>query len=81
MEKDYSENKNRNFNSWNLDFSYSWWFAPGSEFTVLYRNYGIQQDNSIEKNIKNNFNSILNSDLTSIFSVSLRYFLDYTKLK
>jgi hypothetical protein len=21
---------NRNFNSWNLDLSYSWWFAPGS---------------------------------------------------
>lgn len=77
----YLENQDLNFNSWNFDLSYSWWFAPGSEFTVLYRNYGIQQDNSIEKNIKNNFNSILNSDLTSIFSVSLRYFLDYTKLK
>jgi hypothetical protein len=77
----YLENQDLNFNSWNFDLSYSWWFAPGSEFTVLYRNYGIQQENSIEKNIKNNFNSILNSDLTSIFSVSLRYFLDYTKLK
>jgi hypothetical protein len=21
-------NRNRNFNSWNLDLSYSWWFAP-----------------------------------------------------
>jgi hypothetical protein len=24
-------NRNRNFNSWNLDLSYSWWFAPASE--------------------------------------------------
>jgi hypothetical protein len=24
----YLLNRNRNFNSWNLDLSYSWWFAP-----------------------------------------------------
>jgi hypothetical protein len=35
----YTLNRNRNFNSWNFDLSYSWWFAPGSEMSVLYRNY------------------------------------------
>jgi hypothetical protein len=25
----YLLNRNRNFNSWNLDLSYSWWFCTG----------------------------------------------------
>jgi hypothetical protein len=77
----YLINKDRNYNSWNFDLSYSWWFAPGSEFTVLYRNYGIERTNTVEKNIKTNLKNVLNSDLTDIFSVSLRYFIDYNKLK
>ncbi len=77
----YSENQDLNVNSWNFDLSYSWWFAPGSEFKVLYRNYGVQELNSIEKSIKTNFKNVFDSDLTSILSVSLRYFIDYNKLK
>ncbi len=77
----YAVNQDLNYNSWNFDLSYSWWFAPGSELRVLYRNYGIEQTDSVEKKLKTNFNNILNSDLTNIFSISLRYFLDYNKLK
>ena len=39
----YAQNKDRNFNSWNFDLSYSWWFAPGSEISILYRNYGLER--------------------------------------
>lgn len=77
----YAVNQDLNYNSWNFDLSYSWWFAPGSEIRILYRNYGISKNDSVEKNIKTNFNNIMNSDLTDIFSISLRYFIDYNKLK
>lgn len=77
----YPINQDLNFNSWNFDLSYSWWFAPGSEFTVLYRNYGIDETYSVEKNYKTNLRNVFNADLTTIFSVSLRYFIDYNKLK
>lgn len=77
----YAVNQNLNVNSWNFDLSYSWWFVPGSEFKVLYRNYGVQQLDSIEKNIKTNFRNVFDSNLTSIFSISLRYFIDYNKIK
>jgi hypothetical protein len=77
----YSVNQDLNVNSWNFDLSYSWWFAPGSEFTVLYRNYGIDERYTAEKNIKTNLKNVFNSDLTDIISVSLRYFIDYNKLK
>ncbi|PKB16070.1 DUF5916 domain-containing protein [Flavobacterium sp. 5] len=77
----YNLNKNKNFNSWNLDLSYSWWFAPGSEMIILYRNYGLEQTNQVEKNLSNNLSNIFNSNLTNIFSISLRYYIDYNVIK
>ncbi|NDP25908.1 MAG: carbohydrate binding family 9 domain-containing protein [Flavobacterium sp.] len=77
----YSKNKNRNFNSWNLDFSYSWWFAPGSEISVLYRNYALESTNLVQKNMSTNLSNVFDTNLTNIFSVSLRYYIDYNSLK
>ncbi len=78
---DYTLNKDRNFKSWNFDLSYSWWFAPGSELSILYRNYALENTNKVEKNLKTNLKDIFNSNLTNIVSVSFRYFIDYNLLK
>lgn len=77
----YSANKDRNFNSWNFDLSYSWWFAPGSEISFLYRNYALERARTVEKNLNTNFKSVFNGNLTNIVSVSLRYFIDYNVVK
>nr|WP_315149611.1 DUF5916 domain-containing protein [uncultured Flavobacterium sp.] len=77
----YAENKNRNFNSWNFDLSYSWWFAPASEISILYRNYAIDSSNVVEKNIQSNLDNVFDSNLTSIFSISLRYYIDYNSFR
>jgi len=77
----YNLNKNRNFNSWNMDFSYSWWFAPGSQLSLLYRNYSQEETNTVERNLNRNINSIFNANMTNIFSISLRYFIDYNSVK
>jgi hypothetical protein len=77
----YNSNKNRNFNSWNFDLSYSWWFAPGSQLSVLYRNYAQEDTNMVEKRLNKNISSIFNSNMTTIFSISLRYFIDYNAVK
>ncbi len=78
---EYSANKDRNFNSWNFDLSYSWWFAPGSEISFLYRNYSLERASSVEKNLNTNFKSVFNGNLTNVVSVSLRYFIDYNVVK
>ncbi|MDP5076738.1 MAG: DUF5916 domain-containing protein, partial [Nonlabens sp.] len=48
-DSDYVPDENRspdaNFNIWNLDLSYRWRFAPGSEATLLYRNNIFNRDN------------------------------------
>ena len=77
----YSLNKNRNFNSWNFDLSYSWWFAPGSELSILYRNYALERSNSVEKSLSTNLKNVFNSNMTNIFSISVRYFIDYNVVK
>lgn len=77
----YSLNKNRNFNSWNFDLSYSWWIAPGSELSILYRNYATNSTREVEKNLGNNLKNVFADNLTNIFSISLRYFIDYNAVK
>jgi hypothetical protein len=77
----YTLNKNRNFNSWNFDLSYSWWFAPGSEIFILYRNYGLERTNQVEKDLSTNLKNIFDSNLTNVFSISIRYYIDYNVVK
>jgi hypothetical protein len=79
---DFTGNLNQNFNTWNLDFSYSWWFAPGSQVSVMYRNssslFSREFDRTFNTNLKN---AIDNNNLNHIFSISVRYFIDYNSLK
>jgi len=77
----YNENKNSNFNTWNLDLSYSWWFAPGSQATILYRNNAFNYDRTIDKSYSNNFNNLFTDNLNHAFSISIRYFIDYNQAK
>jgi hypothetical protein len=77
----YNLNKNRNYNSWNLDLSYSWWFAPGSQIYILYRNYGLEDTRQVEKVLPNNLKNIFESNLTNVFSISVRYYIDYNVVK
>jgi hypothetical protein len=73
---------NENFNSWNMDLSFSWWFAPASQISFLYRNNAIDYRNiDIEKKLGNNLHNLFNNNLDDIFSISLRYFIDYNSLK
>lgn len=78
----YSKNKNSNFNSWNVDLSYSWWFAPGSQVSVLYRNNAANFDREINKDFGKNVTNLLNNDaLSHVFSISIKYFIDFNSIK
>lgn len=77
----YTQNRNSDFNTWNLDLSYSWWFAPGSQITVLYRNNSDYFTRELTRDIQTNFNNLFGDNLTHVFSVSIRYFIDYNQAK
>ena len=77
----YNTNKNSNFNTWNLDLSYSWWFAPGSQATILYRNNASDFNRVINKSYGNNLGNVFADNLNHAFSISIRYFIDYNQAK
>jgi hypothetical protein len=77
----YSGNRNSNFSTWNLDLSYSWWFAPGSQMSILYRNNAGTFDREINKNFGSNFSNLFQDNLNHVLSVSVRYFIDYNQAK
>lgn len=84
LNSSYSTNHDENFNTWNLDLSYSWWFAPGSQISVLYRNNALIDDSGsiVDKDFGSNINNLVNNkNLDHIFSISIRYFIDYNSLK
>nr|WP_314864547.1 DUF5916 domain-containing protein [uncultured Flavobacterium sp.] len=78
----YTENSNSNFNAWNLDVSYSWWFAPGSQVSILYRNNAALFENEFKSDLGSNFQKVIDqNNLNHVFSISVRYFIDYNSLK
>ncbi|SEF69439.1 DUF5916 domain-containing protein [Flavobacterium urumqiense] len=78
----YTQNKNSSFFSWNGDISYSWWFAPGSEISILYRNNAANFQREIDKDFGKKVTTLLTNDqLKHVFSISLRYFIDYNEVK
>ena len=79
----YSTNQDRYYNSWNLDLSYSWWFAPGSQISVLYRNSSTYYpDADFSQNYGENFKNVFRPEnLNNVLSISIRYFIDYNRAK
>ncbi|HEU4496369.1 MAG TPA: DUF5916 domain-containing protein, partial [Flavobacterium sp.] len=47
----FSQNRDSNFSTWNLDLTYSWWFAPGSQIAALYRNNALDYRTEIDKSL------------------------------
>jgi len=74
----YTANQNSNFNTWNFDLSYNYWIAPGSQISMLYRNNTAIFENEFGRTFSNVVN---NDNLNHIFSISIRYFIDYNSLK
>ena len=75
-------NQDQDFSTWNLDLTYSWWFAPGSQISILYRNNSLNYSDIIKKDYGNNVKNLLNDQqLNHIFSVSIKYYIDYNSLK
>jgi len=80
--ENYNTNKDSSFYSWNFDLSYSWWFAPGSQVSILYRNNAADFNRTINKDFEKNVTNLLNNEaLNHTFSISVKYFIDYNSIK
>ncbi len=83
-EVDYSilnKNPNTNFNIWNLDLNFEWWFSPGSNIVLLYRNQIFNRDNQSALNYYKSIKNLFEIPLEHQFSLRLNYLIDYNKLR
>ena len=77
----YTEDHNINYNVWNLDLSYAWEFAPGSQLVALYRNSFFNVDDQSHLNFKENLDNLFDQPILHNFSVKFIYYLDYNKMR
>ena len=74
-------NPNTNFNIWNLDLNFEWWFAPGSNMVLLYRNQIFNRDNQSGINYYNSLKNLFETPTEHQLSLRLNYLIDYNKIK
>lgn len=72
---------NVNFNAFNIDFVYTWFFAPGSELNVVWKNSIYQAGSQLPENYIDNLDELFNSPVGNNFSIKVLYYLDYLYLK
>lgn len=77
----YNENSDATYNSWNVDLRFSWWFAPGSQLTLLYRNAMDSYVGDSRVNFSNNFKNLFDEPQLNSLSLRVSYYLDYNRIK
>ncbi len=77
----FTENPDINFNIWNLDLSYIWEFAPGSQLSLLYRNVISNSDQLAQLDYKTNIDRLFAQPKTHSFIMKLTYYIDYNEVK
>jgi hypothetical protein len=70
-----------NFNIWNLDLSYRWRFAPGSEASLLYRNSIFNFDNQGDIAFQDSLDELFTQPSRHNISLRVTYFLDFNDAK
>ncbi len=77
----YNQNKDVNFNAFNVDMVYSWWFAPGSEISLVWKNAILQQEDQVTPHYFDNFSHTISSPQNNTLSLKVLYYLDYLTLR
>jgi hypothetical protein len=72
----YHVNQDLNYNLFNIDMTYVWNFAPGSQLSVVWKNAINTVTNAITKDFFGNLHTTIESPASNSFSIRLLYYLD-----
>ncbi|MFC2135740.1 DUF5916 domain-containing protein [Bacteroidota bacterium] len=76
----YSNNHDVNYNAFNIDMSFIWNFAPGSELRLVWKNAIYNSNQDIDSGYFTNFENTLDSPQINSLSVKILYYIDYLNL-
>ena len=72
---------NTSFNAWNIDLNFNYWFAPGSEISIVWKNSILTNGDKIENYFVDNLSALIENPQENSISLKLRYYLDYQSLR
>lgn len=78
---EYNNNHDLNANYFNLDMVYSWWFAPGSELAIVWKDAFREEVHTLQPRYFENVNHTFSSPQSNMLSVKVLYYIDYLTLK
>ena len=81
IQNGFIDDNDFNVNAFNIDMVYTWNFAPGSEFLLVYKNAIYADISNSVKNYFDNLKHTFDSPMTNSFSIKILYYLDYQQLK
>lgn len=76
----YPDNEDFSTNIFNIDMTYSWRFAPGSEMTVVWKNEVYNEDEQATLNYFNNIDKIWSAPGRNSLSLKILYYIDYEQV-
>lgn len=77
----FTQNKDRTFNTFNIDMVYSWVFSPGSVLSIVYKDASSFDENGSREGYFRNFSRVTGAPQNNNLSVKILYFIDYLQLK
>lgn len=78
---EYENNPDINFNALTADLNFGWYFAPGSELSVMWKNSIYSSGQELVENYFRDFSQTISSPQTNGFSIRFLYYIDYLYLK
>jgi len=77
----FTRNVNQNYNYLSVDMVYSWQFAQGSFFSIVWKDIGESFGRQFESNYVKNLGNTIDGDQFNSLSVRIIYFIDYLTVK
>jgi len=77
----YENQKDINYNAFNMDLTYAWYFAPGSQIMLSWKNAITNDENPNVNGWLTNLENTLDAQQYNNISVKILYYLDYQNLK
>ena len=79
----YARNRDNTYNAFNIDAVFSWWFAPGSQVSVVWKDaaQSYLQGEQATPQYFDNLNGTINTLHNNNVSIKVLYFLDYLTLR
>jgi len=81
----YNQDQDINFNTFNVDLSFSWNFASGSYLDIMWKNQiyssDVIPDYLMFPSFSKNFSNLFDNPQTNTISFRLIYYLDWQNMK